>query len=185
MISRRAWIAGTVSIAAGAGLVGWWGRGTSGSFSAPTSPFGAVERRTLAAAVDRLFPGAVEIGVPEFIDTWLSLSPFSGAVARGFKRGAFHLERLAQEAHSAPFASLDAKLQDALLERFERGELNVPNFTGRGFFQYLMQFTLEGLFSDPKYGGNKDGKGFEFIGRHACHWAPSSISSRSESGLPY
>ena len=185
MISRRAWLAGTVSIAAGAGLVGWWGAGSSGSFATPSSPFAATERQSLAAAVERIFPGAVELGVPEYIDTWLKVRPFSGAVARGFKRGASHLERLARETHQAAFAALSGEQQDKILEQFERGELKVPNFTGRGFFQYLVQFTLEGLFSDPKYGGNRDGKGFELIGRHACHWAPSSISSRSEAGLPY
>jgi len=47
-----------------------------GSVSAVFEPD---RRRALAAAVERVLPGAIEAGVPEYMDYWLSRQPFSVA----------------------------------------------------------------------------------------------------------
>jgi gluconate 2-dehydrogenase gamma chain len=43
------------------------------------------------------------------------------------------------------------------------------------FFQRLVTLTLEGYLSDPKYGGNRDWIGWQFIGRTPCWWAPKRL----------
>ena len=45
----------------------------------------------------------------------------------------------------------------------ERG-VRVGRRSSRRFFTLLLTFTLEGFFSDPVYGGNRDGVGWRFIG---------------------
>lgn len=102
-------------------------------------------------------PGAREAGVIYFID---------GAVAGMFadmlpelREGLLALnEKVSGE--GSRFASLDAQAQQALLTREEASP----------FFDLMIFLTLAGMFSLPKYGGNRDNIGWKMIGfdhRHA------------------
>jgi gluconate 2-dehydrogenase gamma chain len=134
-------------------------------------------RRALSAAVERILPGAVDAGVPEYIDYWLARQPFS--VAPDWKPilnvGAVHLDRLARAEHRRAFCDCKPEQQDALLTRFEKGEVRAKRFNSNVFFQRLVTLTLEGFLSEPKYGGNRDGVGWRFIGRTPCWWAPKRL----------
>jgi hypothetical protein len=60
---------------------------------------------------------------------------------------------------------LTAAEQDEILTRLERDEL--PGFRqgqGRAFFEMLRTHTMEGVFSDPMYGGNRDFAGWKAVG---------------------
>jgi gluconate 2-dehydrogenase gamma chain len=78
------------------------------------------------------------------------------------------------------FANLDGEHQDAVLSKLESGEVNlnglgphpieVEGATSDTFFAQLMQNTVEGFFSDPIYGGNKDMVGWKLIGFPGAHY---------------
>jgi gluconate 2-dehydrogenase gamma chain len=75
------------------------------------------------------------------------------------------------------FAELSADQQDQVLTEIEKGKLKIEDIGphaieiegakgphGDTFFAILMQNTIEGFFSDPIYGGNKDMVGWKLIG---------------------
>jgi gluconate 2-dehydrogenase gamma chain len=145
------------------------------------------------AAVARLIPaegagpGAIETGVPEFIDRQLELPYGHGAYF--YLKGPFHPEspaalgyqlrytpreiyRLgiedanatARQNHGMEFARLPATLQDAFLESMEKAKLEFPRLPAAALFAQLLENTREGYFSDPIYGGNRDMLAWRWIG---------------------
>jgi len=134
-------------------------------------------RRALVAAAERILPGAVDAGVPEYMDYWLARQPFS--VAPDWKPilnvGAVHLDRLSRAEHRRAFCDCKPEQQDALLTRFQKGEVRAKRFDSKVFFQRLVTLTLEGFLSDPQYGGNRNQVGWRFIGRTPCWWAPKRL----------
>jgi hypothetical protein len=141
-------------------------------------PFGPEQRKTLAAAVDRLLPGAVEAGVPEYLDTWLEHRSFR-LIRRYVSHGVRHLDRTAKKQHGKSFAGCTGEEQNAILEDFAAGDFKAGKFDGRLFFRQLMELTLEGYLSDPKYGGNRNRLGWRFIGipdgLRSCWWNPHGV----------
>jgi gluconate 2-dehydrogenase gamma chain len=69
-----------------------------------------------------------------------------------------------RESRGASFAKLAAADQDAFLHRLEKGEVALDGVDAKAFFAQLLQNTLEGFWSDPIYGGNKDMAGWKLIG---------------------
>lgn len=123
------------------------------------------EYDTVAAAVERICPrdeepGAIDLGVPEYIDQALS-TPTLSHVRDEFVRGTAALMRRAGSRYHQPFASLAPDLQDRLLTEFK----DSPQGTGEAYYwTVLIGLTMEGLFGDPVHGGNKGGRGWELIG---------------------
>lgn len=123
------------------------------------------EYDTVAAAVERICPrdeepGAIDLGVPEYIDRALA-TPTLSHVRDDFVRGTEALMRRAGTRHRKPFASLTASEQDALLTEFKES----PAGSGEAhYWTVLIGLTMEGLFGDPVHGGNKAGRGWELIG---------------------
>jgi gluconate 2-dehydrogenase gamma chain len=134
-------------------------------------------RRALCAAAERVLPGAIEAGVPEYMDYWLARQPFS--VAPDWKPilkvGAVHLDRVARADFKRAFADCKPDEQDAVLDKFQKGEIRAKRFNSKAFFQRLVTMTLEGFLSEPQYGGNRDMVGWRFIGRSPCWWAPKRL----------
>jgi gluconate 2-dehydrogenase gamma chain len=75
------------------------------------------------------------------------------------------------------FAELSTDQQDSVLKEIEKGKLKIADIgphaveiegakgpDGDTFFAVLMQNTIEGFFSDPIYGGNRDMVGWKLIG---------------------
>ncbi|MEW6439922.1 MAG: gluconate 2-dehydrogenase subunit 3 family protein [bacterium] len=140
--------------------------------------FEAGDRQILAAAVDRLLPGAVEAGVPEYLDYWLVQKPFR-SIRGYFAEGARHLDGMARQRYGKPFAGCSDGEQDAILAELAVGRYRAAKFNGAVFFQQLMELTLEGFFSDPRYGGNRNRAGWELIGipdgLRSCWWNPHGV----------
>ena len=146
--------------------------------------FNGNEGRAAEAAVARLVPaddngpGAKEAGVAVFIDRQLAGAwgsgdhlyrqpPFlAGTPQQGyqlactpaemFRLGFAKLDEAAHKAHGAAFADLTPEQQDALLARAEHGQLDFGVLPSGVFFAALLDATMEGFFSDPIYGGNRD-----------------------------
>jgi gluconate 2-dehydrogenase alpha chain len=136
------------------------------------------EARTLAVIFERLFPadefgpGATEIGVLTYVDRALA-----GAYRErtdSYRLGLAALDRAARRLHNASFADCDVEQQDDLIAELERGSL--PNFripTQHDFFEMVRAHLQEGLFADPAHGGNRDKKGWRFLG-HPGIWLENS-----------
>lgn len=155
--------------------------------------FTAEEYRFLQAAVARLIPnddlgpGALEAGVPEFMDrqmntpwaagaNWYMQGPFEPNAAKEFgyqlklnMREVFRLGIAAtnvwcKKNMGKPFADLSADEQDKALTAVQKGIEDFENVPSATFFSTLWGTTKEGFFSDPIHGGNKDMVGWKLIG---------------------
>ena len=174
-IERRTLLKATAGLSLGGGALalGWvrWPRLPLSLMVQPASPFSVAEKEALEAVVEHLLPGAAAAGVPAFIDYWMVRAPFHEVLLPGFRLGLGYLDREAEQLGAEAFVTLEESKRDQVLQRFQQGALKYKRFTGRAFFEHLMRFTLEGYFSDPKYGGNRDGMGWELAGRqHDCWW---------------
>lgn len=144
----------------------------------------------LKSAVERIYPeddngpGAVWLGVPYFIDKQLA-GPFGsnkydymkGPVQLDVDAGSSYqtlmtrgevmiegLRKLNEESmkrHDAKYADLEGEQQDELLSAMEAGEIELLGVKGGTFFGLLRQMTIEGVYADPLYGGNKDMMGWK------------------------
>lgn len=155
--------------------------------------FAAAEGAFVEAAVARLIPkddlgaGALEAGVPTFIDRqlageygrgqdWYMQGPWGeGEPTQGYQtrltpaslyRTAIREidDAVNKEGRAGTFAKLGADDQDRWLKQLEEGKVQLATADAKTFFQMLMQNTLEGFWADPIYGGNKDMVGWKLIG---------------------
>ena len=155
--------------------------------------FTATETAFITAAVARLIPkdelgpGAVEAGVPDFIDNqlagdygkatrWYMQGPWAnGEATQGYQtrmtpaalyRTAIREidEAVDKAHHGALFTKLEAADQELWLARLEKGDVHLPTADAKTFFTMLLQNTKEGFWSDPIYGGNRDMVGWKLIG---------------------
>ncbi|WP_198972249.1 gluconate 2-dehydrogenase subunit 3 family protein [Xylophilus sp. ASV27] len=163
--------------------------------STPYSPsfFSAPEWAFVQAAVARLIPaddtvpGAIEAGVPEFIDRqmdaafghaalWYMQGPFVESPPEFGYQGKLpprDVYRAGIEACDAyckrtfegkAFAQLDTGQQDQVLKGLESGEVALDGISATTFFGFLLQNTKEGYLSDPIHGGNKNAAAWKMIG---------------------
>ena len=136
---------------------------------------------------DDLGPGAKEAGVMTFLDRQLAGS--FGRAAHWYMQGPWHDGKETQgyqsrltpaqlyraaikaiDAHSRKafgnkaFAELAADDQDHVLTGLENGTIELQGADAKTFFDVFLQNTVEGFFSDPIYGGNRDMAGWKLIG---------------------
>lgn len=111
-------------------------------------------------------PGAREAGTLAYLDRALS-----GPYARW--QGAYREAVRLVNAHTArnhdgrKFFELSEKEQDAVVGALEKGEvpgLDEKTSDGADFFALLWAHVMEGMFSDPAYGGNRDAAGWKLVG---------------------
>ena len=143
----------------------------------PPPPYDADEARDLRAAVERLFPGALDAGCWEYIVTWTSDPAFEN-LRRDFQRGAVVLRRIAGAEFKTTFAELPPATQDDIIQRVADSKVDVKGLNPKRFFRTLLEFVIEGYFSDPKYGGNRNMVGWQLAGHHSCLFAPLPSSRR-------
>src|SRR2546430_2575872 len=69
------------------------------------------------------------------------------------------------EQHAAPFVRLGAARQDEVIAALEDGKATEFTWpTAQAFFNTLRTHTMEGMFADPIYGGNKEFAGWRLVG---------------------
>ena|SRR5947209_9938400 len=137
------------------------------SAAQPAEPaFSPPQRRILEAFIDRLVPrddngpGAVECGVANYIDG--CVSGHLAAEKAAFLEGLAAVDAFARTAHGAAFPELAPAVRDEVLTALENDQ--APGFTGSGaFFTRVRRLTLEGMFGDPYYGGNRGFAGWDLI----------------------
>lgn len=147
---------------------------------------------TLSAATEKIYPeddngpGAIELGVPYFIDR--QCSHFWGRNSREYMMGPFdytaaethgiqskmtraetllfgvrRMLEISREEHDDDFANLDEDTQINILESFESGDVDITGVRSEDFFALLRSMTIQGVYADPVYGGNRDYGGWRMI----------------------
>jgi gluconate 2-dehydrogenase gamma chain len=108
-------------------------------------------------------PGARDAGVLNYID--LALAGAYADLQYFYRRGLAALDAHCGETYKKPFAQLDAAQQDAVIMAVEQGKATVFTWpSGPAFFNTVRTHTMEGMFADPIYGGNKDFAGWRLVG---------------------
>jgi len=153
--------------------------------------FNPAEAAFIEAATDRLippdesWPGAVGAGVPSYIDQELA-GPY-GQGARLYLAGPWK-QGLPTQGYQLPmtpaqlyrrslqaigdfsqsrnfnFGAAPPEAQDSFLRDLEANKIPFPGYPSAEFFETLLANTIEGFFSDPLYGGNRDMVGWRMIG---------------------
>ena len=163
--------------------------------AAPYQPafFQQAEWAFVQAAVDRLIPrddlgpGALDAGVPEFIDRqmqlpyglghlWYMQGPFvtDAPAELGYqlklpprdiyRLGIADVNAYCDKTFGQVFSALDAPSRDKVLLGLEKATITLDAVPAKTFFGLLLENTREGFLSDPMYGGNKDMVGWKFAG---------------------
>jgi gluconate 2-dehydrogenase gamma chain len=154
--------------------------------------FNAPERAFIVAATSRLIPtddtgpGAKEADVVTFIDRqlagpygrgdgWYLEGPFAaGTIEQGWQTNLTPAQLYRMSIHAVDtyctrtfsgviFARISDEQQDVVLRGLQRGEIALGDLSAKTFFQLLHQNTIEGFFSDPAHGGNRDFVGWKMI----------------------
>jgi gluconate 2-dehydrogenase gamma chain len=131
--------------------------------------FNDADAESVAAFAERLMPGAPgkpgahDAGVLNYID--LALAGAYADLQYFYRRGLAQLDAYCHKTYGEPFVRLAAERQDEViiaLEAGKAGEFDWP--TAQAFFNTVRMHTMEGMFADPIYGGNKDFAGWRLIG---------------------
>jgi gluconate 2-dehydrogenase gamma chain len=125
--------------------------------------------RTIIAYTERLMPGApgkpgaTDANVANYIDLALS-GPYEDQ-QYFYRCGLQQLDAHCTKAYGKPFRTLAAAQQDEAITALQDGK--APEFvwpSAQAFFNTLRTHTMEGMFADPVYGGNKDFAGWRLVG---------------------
>lgn len=169
----------------------------------------------IEAAVGRLIPedevgpGAMQAGVPFFIDRQLD-GPYGrgdhfylggpwpkGTPQQGYQsrftpaqlyRAAIEAidQYVASRFGGSSFAKLQPEQQDEVLKGLESDSIALGGgVDARMFFAMLLQNTKEGYFADPIYGGNKDMGAWKMIGFPGAHYDYLEWVERYNERVPY
>jgi len=131
--------------------------------------FNDADALTIAALTEQLMPGAPgkpgarDAAVLNYID--LALAGAYADLQDFYRRGLAALDSYCRSAHNASFVKLSDAGKDAVLMALDEGK--ATGFTwpsAQAFFNMLRTHTMEGLFADPIYGGNKDFAGWRLVG---------------------
>lgn len=143
----------------------------------------------LKEATERIFPkddqgpGAIELLAPFYIDhqlagVWGQNSKeymqgpfFPGEPTQGYQThlkrhqifdiGLEALENYSQDTFKEAFVKIEDDQRDVILTAFQNDEVKLPGVSSSFFFGLLRSATLEGIYADPLYGGNKDMGGWK------------------------
>jgi hypothetical protein len=104
-----------------------------------------------------------------------------------YRRGLEYLDAYAQGKHENNFVDLTTDEQDAILgEMQEDKATGFEGPSGRAFFTQLRNDTIEGMFSDPMYGGNQGLVGWKLIGYPGAQriYTPDDIKNQNFTRAP-
>jgi gluconate 2-dehydrogenase gamma chain len=135
---------------------------------------------------DALSPSGTECGIVTFIDR--QLAGAWGGGAKMYRSGPFRKAKpeygyqlpltpreffaagivatnaWVNKIYGKDFDRLSPKERDDVLTLLDQGKVELVDFNGKQFFEALLNLTMEGFFSDPIYGGNRDKVAWRMIG---------------------
>lgn len=146
--------------------------------------FSHAQLATLAAIADRIWPpdedsaGAAELGAAYYIDRALA-GPYS-RYEEVYREVLLQIDETALRQHGFAFHELGSGQQDALLVQLENqdesqdlvAQLEGPEYSlgPSTTFEMLRTHVMEGVFSDPIYGGNRDFAGWRSVNYPGAHY---------------
>jgi gluconate 2-dehydrogenase gamma chain len=140
---------------------------------------------TVAAFAERIMPGAqglpgaTDAGVLNYID--LALAGAYADQQDFYRRGLAALDAHCRTTSGKPFVQLGAAQQDEVITALEGGKASGFTWpTAQAFFNTLRTHTMEGMFADPVYGGNKDFAGWLLVGFPGAQplFSPADMQSK-------
>jgi gluconate 2-dehydrogenase gamma chain len=147
--------------------------------------FNHADAATIAAFTERLMPsapgkpGARDADVLNYID--LALAGAYADLQDFYRRGIAQLEVYCRGTYKEPFVRLNPERQDEVIASLENGKATGFAYpTAREFFNTLRTHTMEGMFADPLYGGNKDFAGWRLVGFPGAQtvFTPTDLQSK-------
>ena len=149
--------------------------------------FNHADAATIAAFTERIMPsapgkpGARDADVLNYID--LALSGAYAELQDFYRRGIASLDAYCRSTYKESFVHLTPERQDEVITSLENDK--APGFTyptAREFFNILRTHTMEGMFADPLYGGNKDFAGWRLVGFPGAQtiFTPTDLQSKQE-----
>ncbi len=131
--------------------------------------FNRDDAATMEAFAERLMPagpgkpGARDARVLNYID--LALAGAYADLQDFYRHGLAQLDQYCREIYRQPFIRLNAAQQDAVIAALEEGKATGFTWpTSQAFFETVRTHTMEGMFADPVYGGNRDFAGWRMVG---------------------
>ncbi len=152
----------------------------------------AAEAAFISAAVDTLIPAddlspsGTDCGIVAFIDRQLASAWGGGArmyragpYLKGkpeqgyqlpltpreyFETGIAAANAWTRKTYGREFDRLSPADRVAALKAMEEGKAQFDHFSSRAFFNQLLNITMEGFFSDPMYGGNRNKAAWKMLG---------------------
>jgi gluconate 2-dehydrogenase gamma chain len=126
------------------------------------------DTRTITAFAERLMPGgsgkpgATDANVVNYID--LALSGAYADQQYFYRRGIAQLDAYCAHTYGKPFRFLPAAQQDETIVALEQGKVSGFDWPKpHEFFEVVRTHTMEGMFADPIYGGNRDFAGWRLV----------------------
>jgi gluconate 2-dehydrogenase gamma chain len=95
-----------------------------------------------------------------------------------YREGVRTLNAYTSERYGKKFFELSEADQDAVVGALERGEVLGFGEGSANFFTMIWSHTVEGMFSDPAYGGNRDAVGWRLIGFPGAQYGYSAEEMR-------
>lgn len=160
-----------------------------------------IDFNVLSAATERIYPeddngpGAIELRAPYYIDK--QLAGQWGINAKEYTKGPFTSDAPPEQGYQSSmvrsevfligirkinevsnsefegnYHDLEEKQQNEILTNFENDDVEIQGIRSSMFFSLLREATLEGVYSDPLYGGNKNMGGWkmkEFPGPYPAY----------------
>lgn len=149
--------------------------------------FNADDAATVAAISERILPGAPgkpgarDADVLNYID--LALAGAYADLQDFYRRGLAALDAYCHKTYNEPFVRLASPRQDEVLEALDQGKAEGFSWpTAQDFFDTIRTHTMEGMFADPLYGGNKDFAGWRLVGFPGAQavFTPADLRSKQE-----
>jgi len=115
---------------------------------------------TLRSMMNRIipqddFPNAWDAGVGNYLSRQLARD--LKHQVENYRLGLNALEAESRAYSGKSFTELDTSTQDKLLSRLETGEVTIPwPVNPADFFHMVIGHVMEGFYSDPGNGGNRD-----------------------------
>jgi gluconate 2-dehydrogenase gamma chain len=140
---------------------------------------------TIAAFAERLMPGApgkpgaADAGVLNYID--LALAGAYSDQQDFYRRGIAALDTYCRKSYAKSFTQLGAAQQDDVIRALEQGRASDFSWpSAQSFFTTVRTHTMEGMFADPIYGGNKDFAGWRLVGFPGAQplFSPADLESK-------
>lgn len=131
--------------------------------------FNRADVQTVAALAERIMPGApnkpgaTDAAVINYIDRALA-----GAYSdqqEFYRQGLSQLDAYCNATYKKSFVDLSGAQQDEVIGALETGKATGFDWPrAQAFFETLRTHTMEGMFADPVYGGNKNYAGWRLVG---------------------